>query len=39
MFSAEHKDKTKVVLSNYGEDLSKKIDVIEETLKQNGISL
>ena len=25
---AEHKDKTKVVLSNYGEDLSKKIDVI-----------
>lgn len=34
---AKHIDKTKVVLSNYGEKLSKKIDIIEETLKQNGI--
>lgn len=34
---AKHRDKTKVVLSNYGENLSKKINIIEETLKQNGI--
>lgn len=34
---AKHKNTTKVVLSNYGENLSKKIDIIEEKLKQNDI--
>lgn len=33
-----YKDKTKVVLSNYGRDLSPKIDVIEEKLKKNNIT-
>lgn len=33
----KHRDKTKVVLSNYGENLSKKIDVIEDSLKQHDI--
>lgn len=33
----KYRDKTKVVLSNYGENLSRKIDVIEESLKQNDI--
>ena len=34
---AENRDKTKVVLSNYGENLSIKIGMIEETLKQRNI--
>lgn len=34
---AENRDKTKVVLSNYGENLSIKIGMIEETLKQRSI--
>lgn len=33
----KHKNKTKVVLSNYGDNLSKKIDVVEENLKHYGI--
>ena len=33
-----HKEETKVVLSNYGEKLSVKIDSIEEKLRQRGIS-
>ena len=33
----ENRDKTKVVLSNYGENLSIKIGMIEETLKQRNI--
>lgn len=34
---AENRDKTKVVLSNYGENLSIKIGMIEATLKQRNI--
>ncbi len=34
---AEHKHKTRVILSNYGSDLSTKIDVIEDTLIKNEI--
>ena len=33
-----HKEETKVVLSNYGEKLSVKIDSVEEKLRQRGIS-
>lgn len=37
-FFASHKDETKIVLSNYGEGLSKKLPIIEEKMKQLGIN-
>lgn len=34
----EHKKRTKIILSNYGSQLSNKIDVIENELKRRGVS-